>query len=428
MSTKQAKSFIGEVEEAARHFYATAMRGEVSDANVQGYLRAASQITDVWQQIDDRIAELISQGEAPWATYEKLGYALAFIRAARSYQVFVQQLLAADAAADPATAGFLPRVTYDQANALAHQIQPNLQRAVAALTDAAFQPDVALPLTLGPHIEAEGHCPVAHLQGMIAAAREVREWAAGLLAEYTTAVSATSAPVGSTNSGSTPTPQQTPHTSTPAARPATITSHIAALNSLLAQADTQLRFGTDLVGQVTQGQATPELHEQAEGALWEALQAYFTLNQSVALPNLPLAAAAQGAAATPRQARRYQDRRVRPSDLWEIAAPSARSSLRSTEFGRDEMQEMCEKMGGVLSASAQQFADEVRDAVGQGEVTPVGAMANCPFDPLYRARAPLTLAGAHVPAGYEFHWDYHRGHLESAPRFGRSNDWQECDE
>jgi hypothetical protein len=31
-----AKSFIGEMEEAARHFYATAMRGEVSDANVRG--------------------------------------------------------------------------------------------------------------------------------------------------------------------------------------------------------------------------------------------------------------------------------------------------------------------------------------------------------------------------------------------------------
>ncbi len=49
-STMQAKSFIGEMREAARHFYATTMRGEVSDANIQGYLRAASQIEDVWQK------------------------------------------------------------------------------------------------------------------------------------------------------------------------------------------------------------------------------------------------------------------------------------------------------------------------------------------------------------------------------------------
>jgi len=48
------------------HFYATTMRGEVSDANIQGYLRAASQIEDIWQQVDDKVAALLSQGVAPW--------------------------------------------------------------------------------------------------------------------------------------------------------------------------------------------------------------------------------------------------------------------------------------------------------------------------------------------------------------------------
>jgi len=147
-STMQAKSFIGEMREAARHFYATTMHGEVSDANIQGYLRAASQIEDVWQQVDDKLATLISQGIAPWEAYAQLRYPLAFIRSARAYQVFVRELLAADAASDPETAGYLPRVTYDQANALCHEIQPNLQRAIAALNDTAYTPDVALPLML----------------------------------------------------------------------------------------------------------------------------------------------------------------------------------------------------------------------------------------------------------------------------------------
>ncbi|HEX5571423.1 MAG TPA: hypothetical protein VFX31_08555, partial [Ktedonobacterales bacterium] len=61
-----ARSFIGEVEDAARRFYATVMRGEVSDANVRGYLRAASQIAEVWERIDARIAERIGQGDPPW--------------------------------------------------------------------------------------------------------------------------------------------------------------------------------------------------------------------------------------------------------------------------------------------------------------------------------------------------------------------------
>lgn len=95
------KSFLGEIEENDRHFYATVLRGEVDGANVRGYLRAASQIEDIWQDIDNQISLRIGQGQAPWEAYHHLCYSLAFIRAARAAQVFVQELLAADAAADP---------------------------------------------------------------------------------------------------------------------------------------------------------------------------------------------------------------------------------------------------------------------------------------------------------------------------------------
>ncbi len=67
-----AKSFIGTMEVAARQFYATAMRGEVSDANVRGYLRAAGQIADIWQQIDQRIADVLVQGSPPWEAYRRI--------------------------------------------------------------------------------------------------------------------------------------------------------------------------------------------------------------------------------------------------------------------------------------------------------------------------------------------------------------------
>lgn len=398
------KSFFSEMRQGLHHFYATTMRGEIDDANIRGYLRAASQIEEVWQQIDTKRAELLAQGIAPWEAYQQVGYPLAFIRSARTHQVFVQQLLAADAASDPQTAGFLPQVTYDQANALCHQIQPALQQAIAALQDQSVLPDVSLPLTLGPRIEQEEHaCPVAHLQGMLAAAREVREWAAGLLAEYSNDAKRSSD------------------------IPAAITKHLTALQSRLAQADSQLRFGVDLVGQVSQGEATPELHEEAEDSLWDALQQFFFLNQTIALPDLLKRQPTSNVQATrPHQV--YRDRRIRPADLWQIAAPSARSELRGTTFGTDEMEEMCEKMGGVLSAGAQQYLEEVKMAVEQGDAIMIMAMANCPFEPLYRARRALDLAGAHVPATSEFHWDFHRGHIECQPRFPRVSDWQECDE
>ncbi len=416
-----AKSFIGSVGHAARAFYATVMRGEVSDANVRGYLRAATQIEQVWQDTEDRVQQLITSGTPPWDAYFQTRYALAFIRAARTYQVFVQELLAADAANADHAEGFLPHVTYDQANALCHQIQPNLQAAVAALNDPNFTPEVVLPQPLGPRIEAEGApCPVAHLQGMINAAREVREWAAGLIAQYEEAVThaaPASAPTADATAPATPSPAQTPSQE--------VTEHITALHRLLAEADSQLQFGTDLVGQVSQGDATPELHEEAEDNLWAALEKYFKLNQAVAVPRWLLA---NDVPAAPTRRQSYRDKRIRPDELWVIAAPSARSELRGTEFGTDEMTEMCEKMGGVLSAGAQQYLDDVATALHNDDAILVAAMANCPFEPLYRARTALEIAGASIPAGYEFHWNFHRGHIETAQRFGRADDWQECDE
>lgn len=403
-----AKSFLSNMREHLRHFSATTLHGEVSDANIRGYLRAASQIEDVWQQIDDRLATSLAQGIAPWEAYQQLGSPLAFIRAARAHQVFVKALLEADAAADPSTAGYLPQVTYDQADALCHQIQPDLQRAVAALSDPHFVADVALPQVLGPRVEAEGApCPLAHLQGMIAATREVREWAAGLVAQYHLAVQHAEKPV-----------------------PASIPTHISTLQGKLAQGDSQLRFGVDLVGQISQGEATSQLHEEAEDSLWSALQTFFLINQAVALPELlsRQSHTTRREVNAPQKQSSYHDRRIHPADLWRIAAPSARNELRGTTFGTDEMEEMCEKMGGVLSAGAQQYLDESEEAKQRDEIYLVSAMANSPFEPLYRARRTLTIADADIPAGYEFHWDFHRGHIEMKSRFTRVSDWQECEE
>lgn len=403
----QAKSFLGEKRGAVHHFYATVIRGEVSDANIQGYLRAASQITDLWQQIDEKLAQLITQGMAPWDAYTQLRYPLAFIRAARIYQIFVKELLSADAAFDPDMAGYLPHITYDQANALCSQLQPALQYAATALNDPAYIPDIPFPLVLGPRIENEGRpCPVTHLQGIIAATREVREWAAGLFAEYKNAVQKATSPV-----------------------PAEVSAHIAALQQLLVQADSQVRFSTDYAGQVTQGEATPEMHMQAENYLWDALQNFFLLNQAVALPEV--LHSRQPGSRNPFQERSpggFQELRIRPDDLWRLAAPSARSELQGTEFGNREMAMMWQRMGGILTAEVQQYLADVDAAVARDDAYVIAAMANCPYEPIYRARRPLDIVGTSIPAGDEFHWNFHKGYVESTQRFGRTGGWQECKE
>src|SRR5438874_8126597 len=61
-----------------QRFVASGIHGEVSDATIQGYLRSASQLEEIWQQIDDRVDALIAQGMAPWDAYTQMGYALAY--------------------------------------------------------------------------------------------------------------------------------------------------------------------------------------------------------------------------------------------------------------------------------------------------------------------------------------------------------------
>jgi hypothetical protein len=114
----QAKSIQSDKRGGVHHFYATVIRGEVSDAAIEGYLRAASQIEDLWQQIDEKGATLIAQGMPPWEAYAQVGSPLAFIRSSRTHQVFVKELLAADVTFEPQTVGYLPPITYEQANAL----------------------------------------------------------------------------------------------------------------------------------------------------------------------------------------------------------------------------------------------------------------------------------------------------------------------
>lgn len=403
----QAKSFLGEKRRTVRHFYATVLRGEVSDASIQGYLRAASQIEEIWQHLDNKLAQLMAQGIAPWDAYAQLRYALAFVRVARTYQVFVKELLVADAAFDPQTVGYLPRITYDQANALCYQLQPALQYALVALNDSTYVPDVPFPLELGPRIENEGRpCPVTHLQGIIAATDEVSAWAVGLNAQYQQAVQQATTPL-----------------------PTEIVAHLASLQALQAQAESQWRLGTDFAGQVTQGEATPEMHMQAEDYLWDALQSFFLLNQAVAMPALlhvGSASAAGGVQGKPRK--QYRDMPIQSSDLWRVAAPNARHELRGTAFGTQEMQKMWQLLGGVLSAQVQQYLDEGEAAVARGDAVAIAAMANCPFEPIYRTRRPLTLVETAIPMDNEFHWNFHQNRIEYTQRFGRAGGWQECQE
>ena len=237
--------------------------GALNDATIQGYLRAASQLEDVWQQIDEKVDALQLQGLPAWEAYASMGYALAAVRACRLNVIFVQELLKAETLTDATNAGRLPRVTYEQALVLCEHFEPLLEEAMRAATNLrAFVPPASFPLRLGPHIgDRYQAIPLSHLQGTIAAAREMRDWTAGLLAKYELALSSTEMPV-----------------------PAEITGHREKMKGELEMADFHLRTGLDMAGQVSSGSAPEELRTKAEGFLWEAMENFYEISQRIALP------------------------------------------------------------------------------------------------------------------------------------------------
>src|SRR5258708_3083095 len=196
-----------------------------------------------------------------------MGYAFALVRACRTNVVFVQELLKADAAADPASAGYLPKVSYDRALALCEHIEPYLEEAIKASTNPRYVPtEYALPLKLGPRVRYPNQrFPLPYLQGIIGAAQQMRDWGAGLLAKYELAHRAAKSPLHHP-----------------------ISIHLEKMKNELGLGDFHLRTGVDMVGQISKGQTTDELSERAEGFLWEAMESFFKLSQLIALPEKPV--------------------------------------------------------------------------------------------------------------------------------------------
>ncbi|GHO82701.1 hypothetical protein [Dictyobacter formicarum] len=191
-----------------------------------------------------------------------MAYALAFIRACRMNVVFVQELLNAETATGSANAGYLPKITYDQALAPCEHIEPAIEEAIKAATNPRYVlPPSALPLAFGPHIASiSASLPLSHLQGFIRAGQEMKDWTAGLLAKYELALHVAQQPL-----------------------PPDVTAHLEQMKSELELGDFHLRTGMDMVGQISQGKVAEALHQKTEGFLWEEMESFYRVSQLLAL-------------------------------------------------------------------------------------------------------------------------------------------------
>jgi len=392
------------------------MKQEVSAADIEGLLRGSGQLEDLRQQIDDarRAGEIAHPGR-PLEIHGNLGGALAYFWVAQAFIAVAQNLKEADDAIDPETRGYMPRVSHDQAMALLVQVGDYLALTSAALVDPTYAVGRPLPVPLQPRIEAQGRCPVGHLKGMLQAARYLDGYAEVEVERYATAVKAASG-----------VPEEV------AVAAQRLTGELAAARSRLAMA-------TGTVLPILNGQTVDATtHEAAETNLWTCLSAYVWFGQIVAIPSLlrrqnmpapPPQVEPGGYGQSSRPPADFYH--VSPRERWLLTAESARAQLHAdgrTHWAEDELEEMWQRKNWRLSPEEQRFLTETADLQRQGAISGGSYLLECPFNPVWVARRPVTVLGQSLPPGSQFAYNHHEGRGNLITGFRQGNQFEECED
>ena len=390
------------------------MQHEVLAADVEGLLRGSGQLEDLRQQIEAKRqeGELTHPGR-PWETHREMGPALALFWVSQAFIAIARNMKEADEAFDPATIGYMPRVSHDQAMALLRQVGTYLALTSAALADPTRDLRQGLPIFLQPRIEADGPCPLAHLQGMLKAAQYLDNFAQVEVDRFAAAVAIAETAPGDAKRAA---------------------QH---LKGQLAEARSHLATATGAVLPILNGQPVDQpTHEEAENNLWECLSTYVVLGQLVAIPEL----LDQPAASSPQQPRQRGHtppppprgagpRRISRSERWCLTDPAAHQRLRAEGrlgWAQDELEELWARKDDMLTAEEQQFLAETAALQRQGAISADSYLVECPYNPVWTARRPVTILGRTLRAGSQFAYNHHGGKGGLITSFRSAPDFEEC--
>lgn len=217
--------------------------GEVSREGLDPYRAAGGSVYHYILELD----ELRAQGSAANIQAALLAGWVAF-----ALQVLGDEMLDADAALDPSTAHYVPRVTAEQTMAFYEPVQPWMARAQAAQASGSYRLDVPVPEVMPEWVEVEP-CPHAHLLAFRQAVARLREHAEGILAGFD------------------PSPNHA-HARDDVARG-------------VAEANSAADYANGLWA-ATSGPPPANLHQTVEAHLKHAVESYFYLGQVIAMPSL----------------------------------------------------------------------------------------------------------------------------------------------
>lgn len=159
------------------------LRGEVSTEILDAYQRAGASIHPMLDEAESRRFMLRGTGRSWWDQPRHEQLATLCLWNAFILQTLADTLLEADAAANPDTVGFAPRVTTDQARAYYAQVATWLERSVLAQRDPTYDPHVTLPVSL-PDWSPVEPCPTEHLAALMAALERAQAHLTGVMVAF----------------------------------------------------------------------------------------------------------------------------------------------------------------------------------------------------------------------------------------------------
>ena len=370
--------------------------GEVSADTLEAYRRASLAVYDSLNHLESHRQRAKDDGKSAWDMAPA-----AKAETLRTWNAFVLQTLGdafldADYQGDWKTVGFVPPITADQILVFYTPVEGWLNRAQQAHFNPDYQLDLPVPAQLPAWSEVEP-CPNAHLKGMLAAMRAVRDNTEGALSFL---------------SASEPKSDEQKKA-------------VNIIRQVQGAAMGKARYAEDMMG----SNPSREVHERVEEHVKAAIEGLFLLGQLLAMPELALklhqpppvqqprpGVAPQGPIsgfyasppATTTPAQRFPLPNEAGFDMWCLTAPDA-----LTKFQSDREAVKAIKTLWRLDPDPRRTLEiqaEINAALQRGDIGPaldrdnqrLGHFFCAPWGMVYVTNRKLTLGGRALGAMQQF--------------------------
>ncbi|HEX6372000.1 MAG TPA: hypothetical protein VF006_23955 [Longimicrobium sp.] len=355
------------------------LQGEVPAATLEAYRRTGLHVFELLDQAEARRLACATEGMNAWTAPPAARAQLLCTWNAFVLQTLADQILDADYAAEPVTAGFVPPETAEQVLAFYGQVEEWLNRALQARASPDYRLDVVVPAQLPPWTHPEP-CPAPHVRGTVQAMLSVGHHAGAAMGIFDDAV-----------------PDD-----------ARQQAQLNRIRQVYAAAEARARYAADLYGV----EPARGLHEKVGPYAREALEAFYELGQLIADPTLatppsekpgrvPGSRGGGRAGALPGKA---------GFDPWCLTDPIVRKALGKGRRANEALRRMWAldpdpaltlEIHAEIAAAYERM--EISYAMHHGER--VGHHECCPWAPVYVVLRPVTLGGKALRTLQQFVYD-----------------------